>query len=167
MKAPALWLVLSVAGAKLTDDRCDPTRERDDAMCLENGERDHSCCACLGTGSCLDGYAYETSYTWTCDDGTTCLAGTPYAVTGCCYAPGAEPATYMDEYDGLCVLLIIYLVCSAMVGIVSCVCAKESGHCGAGPGRRAGAVPVVSDIEAATIANPLLPAEATWAPPSA
>ena len=34
-----------------TNEHCDPTRERDDAMCLENGERDHNCCACLGTGS--------------------------------------------------------------------------------------------------------------------
>ena len=59
MKAYAFWLVLSMAGAKLTDDRCDPTRERDDAMCLhEDGKRDLSCCACPGTGSCLDGYAY-------------------------------------------------------------------------------------------------------------
>ena len=32
MKAYALWLFLSLAGAKDTDDKCDPTRERDDAM---------------------------------------------------------------------------------------------------------------------------------------
>jgi hypothetical protein len=167
MKAYALWLILSMAAAKLTDNRCDPTRERDDAMCLENGERDHSCCACLGTGSCLDGYAYETSYTWTCDDGTTCPAGTPYAVTGCCYAPGAEPATYMDEYDGLCVLIIIYLVCSAMVGVVGCVCAKKSGHWAGRTLAEAPAAVPVADIEATTIGNPLLPAEATPSAPPA
>ena len=46
MKAYAFWLVLSMAGAKDTD-RCDPTRERDDAMCLRNGKRDPKCCACL------------------------------------------------------------------------------------------------------------------------
>ena len=86
MKAYALWLLLPMAGADYayTDERCDPTRERDDAMCLQDGERDHSCCACLGTGSCLDGYAYETSPAWTCDDGTTCPAGTPYAVARAC-----------------------------------------------------------------------------------
>ena len=107
MKAYALWLFLSLAGAKDTDDKCDPTRERDDAMCLQDGERDPSCCACLGTGSCLNGYAYETAPAWRiCGGGSNCAGGT-IAVTGCCYAPGAEPATYMDEYDGLCVLIII------------------------------------------------------------
>jgi len=38
--APALWLVLSTAGAKLTkltDDRCDPTRERDDQATQPHG----------------------------------------------------------------------------------------------------------------------------------
>ena len=167
MRAYALWLFLSLAGAKDTDDKCDPTRERDDAMCLQDGERDHSCCACLGSGSCLDGYAYETSYTWTCDDGIACPADAPRAVTGCCYAPGAEPATYMDEYDGLCVLIIVYLVLSAMVGIVGCVCAKESGHwAGRTLAEAPAAVPVVSDIEATTIANPLLPSETPSAPPA-
>ena len=163
MKAYAFWLVLSMAGAKDTD-RCDPTRERDDAMCLRNGKRDPKCCACLGTGSCRDGYAYETD-SYPCLDWETCAAGVP--VTGCCYAPGAEPATYMDEYDGLCVLIIVYLVLSAMVGIVGCVCAKESGHwAGRTLAEAPDAVPVVSDIEATTIANPLLPAETPSAPPA-
>ena len=166
MKAYALWLVLSMAGAKLTDDRCDPT-ERDDAMCLQ------------GTASATRGAArasapdrdqrlrHETSRR-----GRAATEKVPdepgrVPVTGCCYAPGAEPATYMDEYDGLCVLIIIYLVCSAMVGIVGCVCAKQRRPLG-GPdlGRSAGCRPVVSDIEATTIANPLLPAETPSAPPA-
>ena len=57
--APVLWLLLSMAGAKLTDDRCDPTRERDDRTCraiLPNGEHSHgNCCASIGTGYCSDG----------------------------------------------------------------------------------------------------------------
>ena len=82
-------------------------------------------------------------------------------------APGAEPATYMDEYDGLCMLIIIYLVCSAMVGIVGCVCAKQSGHwAGRTLAEAPDAVPV-SDIEATTIANPLLPSEETPSAPQA
>ena len=74
--APALWLLLPMAGAKLTDDRCDPTRERDDAMCLRNGKRDPKCCACLGTGSCRDGYAYETD-SYPCLDWEMCAAWRP------------------------------------------------------------------------------------------
>ena len=163
MKAgPAVWLIMSLAYAdtrKHTDNRCDPTRERDDSMCLRDGKPDRKCCACLGTGSCANGYAYEFRQDWSCDDGySSCPTFAGRGFTSCCYAPGSEQATYMDEYDGLCMLIIIYLVCSAMVGVVGCVCAKKSGHwAGRTLAEAPAAVPVVSDIEATTIANPLLP----------
>ena len=165
--APALWLLLSMAGAKDTDDRCDPTRERDDRACrakLPNGEHSHgagACCAYLGTGKCSDGFSYETNPAWACPLGPGVTG-----VTGCCYAPGSAKARYMDEYDGLCMLIIIYLVCSAMVGIVGCVCAKKSGHWAGRTLAEAPAAVPVSDIEATTIANPLLPEETPSAPPA-
>ena len=166
--APSLWLVLSTAGAKLTDDRCDPTRERDDQACRAQGQSSKGqsiCCACPGTGLCSDGFSYETDLAWACSAPDKCGPGVPM-VTGCCYAPGSTEATYMDEYDGLCVLIIIYLVCSAMVGIVGCVCAKESGHWAGRTLAEAPAAVPVADIEATTMANPLLPEETPSAPPA-
>ena len=166
-----LWLLLSTAGAEnaKTNERCDPTRERDDRACrakLPNGEHSHGlCCACPGTGYCSDGFSYETNLNWGCDAPDVCGPGRT-RVTGCCYAPGSTEATYMDETDQLCLTMILYLVLSAMVGIVGCVCAKESGHwAGRTLAEAPDAVPVVSDIEATTIANPLLPAETPSAPP--
>ena len=57
--APAVWLLLPMAGAKLTNDRCDPTRERDDHACREQrpNAKAQSCCACPGTGYCSDGFS--------------------------------------------------------------------------------------------------------------
>ena len=115
-----------MAGAKDTDDRCDPTRERDDRACRgkgPNGEHSHgagACCACPGTGYCSDGFSYETNLNWGCDAPDVCGPGRT-RLTGCCYAPGSTKARYMDEYDVLSLLMILYLVCSAMVGIVGCV----------------------------------------------
>ena len=165
MKAYALWLLLPMAGADYayTDERCDPTRERDDRACRAIGQSSKGqdvCCASIGTGYCSDGFSYKSNPAWACGPGA-------YGVTGCCYAPGSTKARYMDEYDVLSLLMILYLVLSAMVGIVGCVCAKESGHwAGRTLAEAPDAVPVVSDIEATTIANPLLPSETPSAPPA-
>ena len=161
--APALWLLLSTAGAKLTDDRCDPTRERDDRACraiLPNGEHSHgNCCAVVGTGYCSDGFSYKSDPAWACGPGA-------YGVTGCCYAPGSTKARYMDEYDVLSLLIILYLVFSATLGILGCVWTQRRGHCsGQVTDDAPDAVPL-SDIEATTIANPLLPDATPSAPPT-
>jgi len=172
MKAYALWLLLPMAGADYayTDERCDPTRERDDRACrgkLPNDKHKHNlCCACLGTGYCSDGFSYETKgLDWGCDGLDVCGPGLT-RVTGCCYAPGSTEATYMDETDQLCLTMILYLALSATLGILGCVWAQRRGHFSGEVGSDAPTAVPLSDIEATTIANPLLPAETPSAPPA-
>jgi hypothetical protein len=175
--AAAVWLLLSLAGAKLTDDRCDPTRERDDRACRAKGQSSKGqsiCCACMGTGYCSDGFSYETGSptdpAWACGPLGTCAPGTgPGYVTGCCYAPGSTEATYMDETDQLCLTMILYLALSATLGVLGCAWARRRGHCSGQIGADAPTAVPLTDIEASTIANPLLPEpDATpSAPPAA
>ena len=172
-RARCLWLLLSMAGAKLTDDRCDPTASATTGRAGENpdGEHGHGRCACLGTGYCSDGFSYETQPTWTCGgDSFTCtdVYGTPLLRTSCCYAPGSTKARYMDEYDVLSLLIILYLVLSATLGILGCVWTQRRGHCSGQIGADAPDAVPLSDIEATTIANPLLPSpDATPSAPPA
>ena len=120
-----------------------------------NGDHSH-CCACLGTGYCSDGFSYETTWRGAyATPGYVWVPPTPWR-DGLLLRPGIQKATYMDEYDVLCLLIILYLVCSATLGILGCVWTQRRGHCSGQIGADAPDAVPLSDIEATTIANPLL-----------
>merc|ERR1739841_463643 len=74
----------------------------------------------------------------------------------------------MDEYDVLSLLIILYLVFSATLGVLGCVWTQRRGHCSGQIGADAPDAVPLSDIEATTIANPLLlsPDATPSAPPA-